>query len=69
MFKEFDCVKLKNGNPKYNITPQDIGAIVDIQQDAQGKKHYMVEFDVANKDLWAEALTHYYSEEELVKAN
>ena len=62
MFQLYDKVKLKVGDPTNNVTPDQIGIIVDIAPSIDGKYGYTVEFidDVGITNM--SALEKYYRE-------
>ncbi len=64
MFNLNDCVRLNRDFKDLALSKNDIGAIVDIQDDGNS---YCVEFIDKNGETNEEALNHYFKKEELSK--
>ena len=67
MFRLYDKVKLKVGDQTNNVTPDQIGIIVDIAQSIDGKHGYTVEFIDGVGASNISALEKYYEAKDLIK--
>ena len=69
MFQLFDEVKLKVGDKDSNVSPEQVGVIVDIVKSKDGTYAYTVEFMDDNVGTNMSALLKYYLAEELIKVD
>lgn len=69
MFQLFDKVKLKAGDKDSNVSPEQVGAIIDIVRSKDGTCAYTVEFMDDNGITNMSALLKYYLVEELIKVD